>query len=436
MKPTTLFIHGGRLIDPASQFDDRADLLIEEGRVAAILPPGERAPQDNELAWDATGLIVAPGLIDVHVAFREPGDEEDETTASGAMAALAGGFTTVACLPDTAPAIDTRAAAEFLYLQGGRAGKCRVLPIGAVTKGTEGEELAEIGQLVDGGACALSDGKRAIANAEIMRRALQYAGMFDRPVFNHPQVPELAAGGVMHEGYFSTLLGLRGIPAAAEQIMVNRDIALAELTGGRLHLMCITSAGSVERLRRAKDAGLRVTADVTPHHLALTDEALRSFDSNYKVDPPLRSVDHVAVLIDGLKDGTIDIISSDHQPYSPERKAGEILSDPPGVVGLETLLPICISTLIEPGHLDWGQLLAKLTINPARLLGLESGTLAAGSVADVTLIDPDIAYEVDPNTFHSRSRNTPFGGRSVRGRVMGTIVDGRCLFRHDMRGER
>lgn len=434
MKPKTLFIHGGRLIDPARQFDDHADVLIEDGRVAAILPAGERTPQANEATWDASGMIVAPGLIDVHVAFREPGDEEDETTASGAMAALAGGFTTVACLPDTSPAIDTRAAAEFLHLQGERAGKCRVLPIGAVTKGTEGEELAEIGQLVDGGACALSDGKRAVANAEIMRRALQYAGMFDRPVFNHPQVPELAAGGVMHEGYFSTLLGLRGIPAAAEQIMVNRDIALAELTGGRLHLMCITSAGSVERLRRAKDAGLRVTADVTPHHLALTDEALRSFDSNYKVDPPLRSAEHVAVLIDGLRDGTIDIISSDHQPYSPERKAGEILSDPAGVVGLETLLPICVSTLIEPGHLEWGQLLAKLTINPARLLGLDRGTLAVGSVADATLIDPGIAYEIDPETFHSRSRNTPFAGRSVRGRVMGTIVGGTCLFRYEARG--
>lgn len=429
--PKLLVIKNGRLIDPAREFDALADIIIEDGRVAAIDPLGERPVGEHEAVWDATGHIVCPGLIDVHVAFREPGDEEDETTASGSMAALAGGFTTVACLPDTSPAIDTRAAAEFLHLQGERARHCRVLPIGAVTKGTEGRELAEIGQLVDGGAVALSDGKKTIANAEIMRRALQYAGMFDRAIFNHPQIPELAAGGVMHEGYHSTLLGLRGIPAAAEQIMVYRDIALAELTGGRLHLMSITASGSVERLRRGKEAGIRVTADVTPHHLALTDESLRSFDSNFKVDPPLRSLDHVAALIEGLKDGTIDIISSDHQPYSPERKAGEILSDPPGVVGLETLLPICVSTLIEPGCLTWPQLLEKLTINPARLLGLETGTLNVGAVADITIIDPQAESRIDPTQFLSRSRNTPFGGQTVRGRVVATIVAGECRYRHD-----
>ncbi|HEX6984114.1 MAG TPA: dihydroorotase, partial [Planctomycetaceae bacterium] len=335
----TLLIRGGRLIDPAREFDGPADLLVEEGRVSAVFRPGERDPRPGEEVLDAAGKIVCPGLIDVHVAFREPGDEEDETTESGSRAALAGGFTTVACLPDTSPAVDTRAAAEFLHLQGERAGNCRVLPIGAVTKGTEGKELAEIGQLVDGGAVALSDGKKPIANAEIMRRALQYAGMFGRAIFNHPQVPELVEGGVMHEGFHSTLLGLRGMPAAAEQIMVNRDIALAELTGGRLHLMCVTTAGSVELIRRAKQAGIRVTADVSPHHLALTDAALRSFDSNFKVDPPLRSEEHVAALIEGLRDGTIDVISSDHQPYAEEKKAGEILSDPAGAVGLETLLP-------------------------------------------------------------------------------------------------
>ena len=430
---TTLLIHGGRLIDPNRRFDEPADLLIEEGRIAAVLPPGERSEIRHDEMLDATGCLVCPGLIDVHVAFREPGDEEDETTASGSRAALAGGFTTVACLPDTSPSIDTRAAAEFLYLQGERAGHCRVLPIGAVTKSTEGSELAEIGQLVDGGAVALSDGKRPIANAEIMRRALQYAGMFGRAIFNHPQVPELAQGGVMHEGFHSTLLGLRGIPAAAEQIMVNRDIALADLTAGRLHLMCITTSGSVELIRRAKSAGVNVTADVAPHHLALTDESLRSFDSNYKVDPPLRSAEHVAELITGLKDGTIDVISSDHQPYAEEKKAGEILSDPAGVVGLETLLPVCIKTLIEPGHLTWMELLEKLTINPARLLGVPFGTLATGVWGDVTIIDPDAEWTIDPQAFFSRSRNTPFGGWQVRGRVEATIVGGRVRYRRDNR---
>lgn len=424
----TLLISGGHVIDPASDFDGVADLLVENGRIAAKLRPGERSPRPDEEVIDATGKIVCPGLIDVHVAFREPGDEEDETTDTGSQAALAGGFTTVACLPDTSPAIDTRAAAEFLKLQGQRAGNCRVLPIGAVTKNTDGAELAEIGQLVDGGAVALSDGKKPIANAEIMRRALQYAGMFDRAIFNHSQVPELVAGGVMHEGYHSTLLGLRGMPAAAEQIMVNRDISLAELTGGRLHLMCVTTTASVELIRRAKAAGVRVTADTSPHHLALTDAALRSFDSSFKVDPPLRSEDHVAALIEGLKDGTIEVISSDHQPYSDEKKAGEILSDPAGAVGLETLLPVCISTLIEPGHMTWRQLIATLTVNPARLLGIDAGTLSAGAIADITIIDPNAEWTVDPRKFRSRGRNTPFAGWHVKGRVDATIISGETRY--------
>jgi dihydroorotase len=428
---TRLLIRGGRVIDPGRDFDAPADVFVERGRVAAILSPGERTSAEGTDVLDATGRVVCPGLIDVHVAFREPGDEEDETTESGSLAALAGGFTTVACLPDTSPAVDTRAAAEFLHLQGERARHCRVLPIGAVTKGTDGAELAEIGQLVDGGAVALSDGKKPIANAEIMRRALQYAGMFDRAIFNHPHVPELVAGGVMHEGLHSTMLGLRGIPAAAEQIMVNRDIALAELTGGRLHLMCVTTAGSVELIRRAKAGGVRISADVSPHHLALTDTSLRSFDSNYKVDPPLRPQEHVDALIEGLRDGTIEVISSDHQPYAEEKKAGEILSDPAGVVGLETLLPICVKSLVEPGHLTWPQLISKLTVNPARLLGLEIGTLAPGAAADVTVIAPDAMWTIDAGLFRSRSRNTPFHGWSVAGRVEATIVAGEVRYRLD-----
>ena len=431
---TTLLIRGGRLIDPSRDLDAIGDLVVENGRVSEVLRGGEPVPRDIDNVINAAGKIVCPGLIDVHVAFREPGDEEDETTASGSRSALAGGFTTVACLPDTSPAIDTRAAAEFLKLQGERAGNCRVLPIGAVTKETAGKELAEIGQLVDGGAVALSDGKTPIASAEIMRRSLQYASMFGRAIFDHSQVPELIEGGVMHEGFHSTLLGLRGIPAAAEQIMVNRDIALAELTGGRLHLMCITTEASVELIRRAKQRGIHVTADVAPHYLALTDESLRSFDSNYKVDPPLRSKEDVAALIEGLKDGTIDVISSDHQPYAEERKAGEILSDPAGIVGLETLLPLCVKTLIEPKHLSWSQLIAKLTINPAQLLGLnDAGSFAIGRWGDVTIIDPDASWTVDPARFQSRSRNTPFGGWTVRGRIEATIVGGAVRYQRDAR---
>jgi dihydroorotase len=258
--------------------------------------------------------------------------------------------------------------------------------------------------------------------------------MFGRAIFNHPQVPELVEGGVMHEGFHSTLLGLRGIPAAAEQIMVNRDIELAKLTAGRLHLMCVTTDASVELIRRARQRGVQVTADVSPHHLALTDESLRSFDSNFKVDPPLRSPEHVAALIEGLKDGTIEVISSDHQPYAEERKAGEILSDPAGIVGLETLLPVCVKTLIEPQHLSWMQMIATLTSNPAKLLGLDdAGSFAIGAWGDVTIIDPDASWTIDPSQFQSRSRNTPFDGWSVRGRIEATIVGGAVRYRRDAR---
>jgi dihydroorotase len=327
-------------------------------------------------------------------------------------------------LPDTSPVIDNRAAAEFILLQAERAGHCHVYPLGAVTKNHEGKELAEIGQLVEGGAVGFTDSKKPVANAEIMRRALEYTKMFNRPVFNHPQVPELAAGGVMHEGFVSTLLGLRGIPAAAEEIMVDRDIALAEMTGSRLHLMCISTVNGVEMVRRAKARGVKVTASVTPHHLALTDDLMRTFDSNYKVDPPLRSSEHIAALVEGLKDGTLDCISSDHQPYAAEKKDHELDLVPFGIVGLETLLPVCIKMLIEPGHLNWSQLVAALTVKPARILQIPKGTLAAGAVADVTVIDPAAEWTIDPARFRSKGRNSPFAGWKVRGRAQAVIVEG------------
>lgn len=417
---TTTLIRGGRIIDPASHLDRVGNLLIADGKIAGV--DSHATSADHVI--DASGKIVCPGLIDVHVSFREPGDEEDETTVSGTAAALAGGFASVAVLPDTSPVVDNRAAAEFILLQGERAGNCHVYPLGAVTKNHEGKELAEIGQLVEGGAVAFTDAKRPVANAEIMRRALEYTKMFNRPVFNHPQVPELAAGGVMHEGFYSTLLGLRGIPAAAEEIMVDRDIALAEMTGGRLHLMCISTVNSVEMIRRAKARGVKVTASVTPHHLALTDEMMRTFDSNYKVDPPLRSGEHIAALIEGLKDGTLDCISSDHQPYAAEKKDHELDLVPFGVVGLETLLPVCIKTLIEPGHLTWPKLIAALSNRPAKVLQIPRGTLAAGAAADVTIIDPSVEWTIDPKAFRSKGRNSPFAGWPVRGRAQHVIVDG------------
>lgn len=423
---TTLLLRSGRVIDPARKVDAVTDVLIRDGRIANL---GDfHGAADDVL--DCTRLIVCPGLIDTHVAMRDPGFEEDETTATATAAALAGGFTSIAALPDTQPAVDNRAAAEYVVLQAARAGNCRVYPLGAVTRNHEGEELADLGQLADGGAVAFTDAKHPIASAEILRRALEYARMFRRPIFTHPQDPTLVAGGVMHEGHFSTRLGLRGMPAAAEDIMVGRDIALAQLTRGRIHLMCISTRNSVEQVRRAKQLRLAVTADVAVHQLLFTDAALESYDANFKVDPPLRSEDHVQALIEGLHDGTIDAISADHQPWAREKKDREIDLVPFGIVGLETLIPVCIEALIDPGHLTWPKLIAKLTSGPAQILGLEGrGTLATGVDADVTVIDPEVRWTVDPNRFRSKSRNTPLAGRTMRGRCKLAIVGGEIRYR-------
>lgn len=422
----TLLIKNGRIIDPSQNLDSVQDLLIVNGRIQDV---GQiDSQQDVDQVINAEGLIVCPGLIDCHVAFREPGFEEDETIASGASAALAGGFTTVAALPDTIPVVDSRASAEFVVRQSDRAAKCRVVPLGAVTKGHSGEELAEIGQLIDGGAVAFSDGKRPISNPEIMRRALQYTSMWGRAILNHAQVPELVHGGMMHEGFQSTVLGLRGMPAAAEEIMVRRDIALAETTGGRVHLMSISSKRSIEEIRQAISRNINVSADVSPHHLLLTDECLADYDTNCKVDPPIRTEEHRQALIEGLQDGTISCISSDHQPLSEEKKSLELDHAPFGIAGLETVLPLCVKALVAPGHLNWSKLISKLTVGPAEILGLDSGTLKPGSPADVTLFHPDEAWSIDTSQFQSKSHNNPFDGMSVQGRVKYTIVAGEILF--------
>ncbi|MEX0727282.1 MAG: dihydroorotase [Planctomycetaceae bacterium] len=423
----TILIRGGRIIDPSQNLDRVGNLFIRDTRIVGMDGAASLA---NEVI-DATGLIVCPGFVDLHVALSEPGFEEDETTASGTAAAVAGGFTSVACLPDTDPVVDNRAAAEFIMRQAERIGRCNVFPLGAVTKDNKGEELAEIGQLVEGGAVAFTDAKRPIANAEIMRRALEYTRMFHRPILNHPQVPELITGGVMHEGFNSTLLGLKGMPAAAQDIMVGRDIALAEMTEGRVHLMCISTKDSVEQIRRAKARGVKVTAEVAIHYLALTDESMRSFDPNCKIDPPFRSQDHIDALIVGLKDGTIDAICSDHQPIAEEKKNCEIDLSPFGIIGLETLLPLCVRTLIEPGHLTWPELISKLTVNPSRILGLEKGTLKPGADADITLIDPAAKWTIEPRRFRSASRNTPFGGWEVTGRAKIVLVAGDVRYRSE-----
>jgi len=425
-----VLLRGGRIVDPSQGLDQIGDLLITDGRITSAATSGVPA-RDADEVLDVTGCIVSPGLIDIRVKLGEPGNEEDETIATGASAAAAGGFTCIAALPDSNPVCDNRAGAEFVARQAERAHRAHVVALGAVTKQTAGEELAEMAQLVAGGAVAFTDGKRPIANSEVMRRALQYTAMLGKPILHYPQVPELVAGGVMHDGYWSTVLGLRGIPAAAEEIMVRRDIALAEHTGGRIHLMALSSRNSVDEIRSARRRGIAVSADVTPHHLALTDEHLKSYDPRYKVLPPLRPQEHIDSLIEGLRDGTISVISAGHEPWASEKKDREIDHAPFGIAGLETLLPICIQTLIEPGHLDWPALIAKLTTGPAELLQLDRGTLRPGAVADVTVIDPRDEWTVDAARFASLSRNTPFDGRTVRGRARYTIVGGQIRHRLD-----
>jgi dihydroorotase len=420
-----LRITNGRVIDPSQNLDQVIDLWIQGDKVVGVGPQPLIATQ----SIDATGKIVTPGLIDMHVHLREPGREEDETIATGTAAALAGGVTSVACMPNTEPAIDGKAAAEFILLQANRARNANVFPVGAVTKGRQGTELAEIGGLVDGGAVAFSDESAPIVSAEIMRRALEYCRMFDKAVLSHPEDLELTRGGVMNEGFESMHLGLRGIPAAAEEVMIHRDIELAALTDGRLHVLHVSTAGSVDLIRRGKQQGVRVTGEACPHHFTLTDQALRTFDSNYKMAPPLRKQADVDAVIAGLKDGTLDVLTSDHAPHAVEKKMRELDLAPFGVIGLETLLPVCIGALIGPGHLTWSQLIAKLTVNPARVLGIPRGTLRAGAVADVTVIDPDAAWTIDPARFRSKSRNCPFAGWKVRGRAEVVIIAGQVRFR-------
>ncbi len=388
----TIQIVGGRIIDPSQEIDRVGNLWLSRGQV---LPLGE-GYEEAEIVIDARGMIVCPGLIDVHVHLREPGNEEDETIATGASAALAGGVTTLACMPNTIPALDTQGAAEFVVLQAQRARKAKVYPVGAVSKGRKGDELAELGQLVAGGAVAFTDDGAPVASASLMRRALEYAKMFDKPIMQHCQVPELTVGGVMNEGFESMRLGLAGMPAAGEDIMVARDIRLAEITGGRLHIQHISTARSVELVREGKRRGVRVTAEACPHHFTLTDERLRTFDSNFKMNPPLRTWNDVEAVIGGLKDNTIEILATDHAPHAPEKKMRELDQAPFGIVGLETLVPICVLGLIEPGHLTWPEMIRKLTVNPAQLLGIPKGTLRPGADADVTIIDPETRWTIDP----------------------------------------
>lgn len=415
-----LLITSGRVIDPSQNLDRVTNLLIEHGKIAAY----DVLPRGDEQIIDASGKIVAPGLVDIHTELREPGCEEDETIETGTAAAIAGGYTSIACMPETEPPIDTPAAVEFVRQKAARAKNCNVFVIACISKDREGKELAEIGSLVEAGAVGFSDGSRPVQNAELLRRALEYCLMFDKPILNHPEVLELARGGVMHEGRTSLVLGLAGLPAEAEDVMTSRDIRLAESTGGRLHLSNISTTGSVDILRRVRQRGVNLTCSIAAANFALLDESLREFDAHCKLSPPLRSRGHLESCLAGLKDGTIDVIASGHTPRASEKKMQDIDLAPFGMVSLETTLSLVITHLIRPGHLDWPSALAKLSTNPARTLSLLKGILTIGSDADVIIIDPAALWTVVPKQFKSKSTNTPLAGKELFGRVERVIVGG------------
>jgi len=424
MKP--LLLRGGRVIDPSRNLDDVTDVLIVDGRIAGV-GRNQGAPDGADVR-DVRGLVVAPGLIDIHTHLREPGQEDRETIATGAMAAAAGGFTSVCAMPNTDPPIDNQSAVGFVVKQGAAAGGARVYPIGAVTLGQKGEQLAEFGELVAAGAVAVSDDGHPVASGHMMRTALEYARSFGIPVADHCEEPTLARGGVMHEGAVSTRLGLKGIPSAAEEIMVARNILLAGHTKGHVHLCHMSTRGSVDLIRRAKDQGVPVTAEACPHHFALTHEACDGYDTNAKMNPPLREPEDVEAIQAGLKDGTIDAIATDHAPHHYDAKEREFDDAPFGIVGLETALGLALTVLVGKGHLSLPELVARMSTIPARVFHLGGGSLAPGVPADVVVFAPAERWTVDPSRFRSKSRNTPFAGWELTGRVIRTIVDGRTVF--------
>ncbi len=420
-----LLIQGGRLVDPSSDRDGRFDLLIEDGRVAKVAE-SIKARRGVEVL-DASRLVVAPGLIDMHVHLREPGQEYKETVESGTRSAAAGGFTAVACMPNTDPVNDNRSVTERIVAEAERHGYARVYPIGAVSKEQKGEELAEVGDMVAGGVVALSDDGFPVECTELMRRALEYSRHFDLPVVQHAEDLSLGTGGVMHEGEYSTRLGLPGLPGAAEDIMVARDILLQQDCGGRYHVAHLSTARSLELVRRAKARGQTVTCEVTPHHLLTTDREVYAsgLSTATKMKPPLRSESDRAALVEGLADGTIDAIASDHAPHHADEKDVEFSLAPFGIVGLETTVSLCLDRLVRPGLVSLARLIELLSTGPARVLGVDGGSLAEGSRADVTLLALDRRLTVRAAKFLGKGRNTPFEGWKLRGRPVGTLLAGR-----------
>jgi dihydroorotase len=423
-----ILLTGGRVLDPSQGLDLAVgDVLLIDGKIEHA---GERVarPADAEVV-DCAGLVVSPGFVDVHCHLREPGREDVETIATAARAAVAGGFTAVCAMPNTDPVTDNQAAVGFIIRQAQRAAAARVYPIGAITLGQKGEALAEFGEMVAAGAVAVSDDGKPVVSAQMMRTALEYARTFGIPVADHCEDPTLAHGGAMNEGVMSMKLGLKGIPAEAEEIMAIRDILLARRTGGHVHLCHMSTKGSVELIRWGKERDIRVTAEVCPHHLSLTEVEVDGYDTNAKMNPPLRTAEDVEALQQAVRDGTIDVVATDHAPHHYDEKEREFADAPNGIVGLETALAVLVTWLVEPGILTYAQLVDKMACAPARIFNLPGGTLRRGAVADVTVFDPTRAWTVDPKGFCSKGRNTPYAGRTLRGRAVCTVVDGRVVYR-------
>ena len=424
-----LLIANGHLIDPAAQENTGLSVLIEDGAVMAWLKHSDPVPEDTEV-FDASGLIVAPGFIDMHVHLREPGQEHKETIASGCAAAVAGGWTSVCPMPNTQPVNDNAAITRYMIEQAERAGLANVFPIGAITKSSDGVELAEMGEMKAAGAVAVSDDGRPVPNAGTMRRAMQYASDFDLPVIDHCEDKSLSSGGVMHEGRVSLRLGLKGMPALAEEIDAVRDILIAKETGAHIHIAHVSTKGSIEAIRQAKAEGINVTCEVTPHHFSLTDQAVEGYDTNTKMAPPLRSGEHLQAVLDGLRDGTIDAIATDHAPHHADEKALEFDRAPMGIIGLETGIGLAFQRLVHTGVIDLVRLVQLCSVNPARIFKLKGrGTLSPGSVADITILDPDLKWTYSTAQSMSKSRNTPFDGWSFTGGPIATIVGGRIVYR-------
>ena len=417
-------IKNGRVIDPANGLDKKCDVLIVDEKIADVGEIEKKA----EKVIDATGKIVTPGLIDMHVHFREPGDEEEETIASGSAAAVAAGFTSVVCMPNTNPTIDNETDVEYIHRKGRKARKTHVYTMGAITKQLQGVELAEMGFMAEAGAVGFTDDGNGLQDPAVMLRALKYAAMFDVVIAQHCQDNSFAGNGVMNAGYYSTILGLPGISTLAEEAMLWRDIQLVKKANVRYHAQHISTAGSVELIRAAKKASLPVTCEVTPHHLLLTDQCCAEYDTNYKVNPPLRSAEDIDALKQAIADGLVDALVTDHAPHLQSEKELEFLAAPFGIVGLECALGLYVKALVEPGILSWPGLISLMTERPAKIIGVDKGTLGKGKQGDVTIIDPDAEYEIDVNKFRSKSKNCPYHGWKVTGKVEKTIVGGEIRF--------